>query len=108
MRKNNFEKSILKLYETNPTMSYNDMAKVLNCSRSTIQYYFRKNHIIRDRKVQQSLNNTNRNKEIIISEKAKQILVGTILGDATISKYCRNCESKRILNSRISATHSIV
>ena len=86
-------------------MSYTDISKKVGCSKCTVQYYFRKNHIVRDRISQQKLNNTDRNKPITITEKAKEILVGTILGDATISKYKRNCEPVKILNSRISATH---
>ena len=105
MKSRNFESQILEIFNLNPTMSYADISKKVGCSKCTVQYYFRKNHIVRDRINQQKLNNTDRNKPIIITEKAKEILVGTILGDATISKYRRNCEPVKILNSRISATH---
>lgn len=107
MESTNIEQQILELYSVSPTMSYKDMASVLNCSKSTIQYYFRKNNIIRDIKVQHLLNNTDRNKDILLTDKVKQILVGTLLGDSTISKYRRDCESVKILNSRVSTTHSI-
>lgn len=97
---------ILDILNINKTMSYSDIAKMLNCSKPLIQYWFRKLGIKRDRISQQKINNTNRNKPIIISDEAKEILVGTLLGDSTVRKYNRNCESARILNSCICCGHS--
>lgn len=62
--------------------------------------------IKRSRIAQQKINNTNRNHPIVLTEVAKAILVGTLLGDSSITKYKRNCESSKILNSSITCGHS--
>lgn len=107
MTKKITEQTILDLYEQYPTMSYKDMALRLNCSKGLIQYWFKALNIKRDRKIQQKINNTNRNKPIVISTVAKEILTGTLLGDSSITKYNRNCESAKILNSCITCGHGV-
>lgn len=101
------KEEIIKIITINPTISYKDLAKIINCSKGTIQYWFKVLNIKRDRKVQQRLNNTDRNSEITITNKAIEILIGTLLGDSHITKYHRNVESKKILNSTISCGHSL-
>lgn len=60
-------------------MSYNDIARKIGYSKGTVQYYFRKLSIKRDRIAQQKINNTDRNHPIEISQRAKEILTGTLL-----------------------------
>lgn len=102
------ENKILEITKNNPTLSNREIGKIVGKHRTTIAYYLRKNNIYRDRISQQKLNNTDRNSIIYISDIAKQILTGTLLGDSYITKYKRkNCKSVNILNSRICALHSI-
>jgi hypothetical protein len=102
-----FDSKIEKEYLQNPTKSYSDISKSVGCSKSMVQKWFRVHNVHRDRIAQQKLNNTNRNKNILITEKVKEILIGTLLGDSSISKYRRCCESVKILNSRICCGHSL-
>jgi hypothetical protein len=102
----NTEEQIKEILKEYPTMSYKDIAKKIGCSKSTIQYYFNKLGIYRDRVAQQKLNNTDRNHPIILTDIAKSILIGTLLGDSSITKYNRNCEAVKILNSTITCGHS--
>lgn len=103
----NREEQILQILQQNPNLSNREIGKIVGCHRSTVAYYLHKLGIFRDRLQLQKLNNTNRNSNIVISDAAKQILIGTLLGDSHITKYNRNCESVKILNSCISCGHSI-
>lgn len=102
------ENKILEIVKINPTLSNREIGKIVGKHRMTIAYYLRKNNIHRDRVAQQKLNNTDRNSVIYISDVAKQILTGTLLGDSSVDKYKReNCESVNILNSNIHCGHSM-
>lgn len=103
-----FDSKIEKEYLQNPTKSYSDISKSVGCSKSMVQKWFHVHNVHRDRIAQQKLNNTNRNKNILITEKVKEILIGTLLGDSSISKYRRCCESVKILNSRICCGHFLL
>lgn len=104
----NLEIQILDIVKQNPTISNRDIGIIVGKHRTTVEYYLKKNNIYRDRIVQQKINNTDRNSKIIITDIAKQILTGTLLGDSHISKYNREgCPSVRISNSCICTGHSL-
>lgn len=100
------EEQVKSILETYSTMSYKDIAEKIGCHKSSIQYYFRKFGIKRDRIIQQRLNNTDRNHPVILTHRAKEIIVGTLLGDSSITKYNRDCEPVKVLNSTITCGHS--
>lgn len=52
------EGQIKEILKEHPTMSYNDIARKIGYSKGTVQYYFRKLSIKRDRIAQQKINNT--------------------------------------------------
>lgn len=101
------EEEIKKILQVTPTMSNRDIARKLQCGHTTVKRYLDKLLIKRDRKLQQKLNNTNRNKPLSLTGKAIEILIGTILGDSSITKYIQSENSKKILNSRITCAHSM-
>ena len=102
------EEEILTLVKNYPYLSNREIGKKANLSRTSISYYLLKNNIKRDRKLNQKLNNTNRNKIITVTERAKEILTGTLLGDSCVSKYYReNIKSVKILNSNITCGHCL-
>lgn len=101
------EEQVLQLLQQYPNLSNREIGKMVGLTRQGIAHYTRKHGVHRDRCALQRLNNTNRNSTITISEKAKQILIGTLLGDSSISKYHRDCESVKILNSNITCGHSL-
>jgi len=103
----NRETEILQLVNEFPLLSNKEIGKKLGINKSTVTYYLHKNNIYRDRKLLQKFNNTNRNTDIIITERCKEIFIGTLLGDSSITKYRRNVESIKILNSRITCGHSL-
>ena len=43
------KEEIIKIITINPTISYKDLAKIINCSKGTIQYWFKVLNIKRDR-----------------------------------------------------------
>ena len=90
---------ILKILETNPTISNKDLAILCNCSKSNIQYYLRVLNIHRDRLAQQRVNNTNRDNPCVISNTAEQIILGSILGDGSIAKNRHPTNTSLTLNS---------
>ena len=100
------EGQIKEILKEHPTMSYNDIARKIGYSKGTVQYYFRKLSIKRDRIAQQKINNTDRNHPIEISQRAKEILTGTLLGDSSVTKYRRDCEPVKVLNSSVTCGHS--
>ena len=74
------EGQIKEILKEHPTMSYNDIARKIGYSKGTVQYYFRKLSIKRDRIAQQKINNTDRNHPIEISQRAKEIFTGIVAG----------------------------
>ena len=98
---------ILKIVEENPYLSNREIGKLVNLSRGAVQYYMNKLNIHRDRKLMQKLNNTCREKKLVISENAEQILLGSILGDGYMSPYRRPENTKELLNSCLIINHSI-
>lgn len=56
------EEQILEILKKNPTLSNREIGKIVGKARSTVQYYLNKLGIHRDRKTQQKLNNTCREK----------------------------------------------
>lgn len=101
------ERIILETIKSNPMLSYSEIAKLLGFTKNTIQYWCNKNKISRDRKLLHSLNNTNRNTELVFTDTALEIFNGTLLGDSSITKYNRDTTPAKILNSRITMGHSL-
>lgn len=101
------EELILKILNENPTMSNSDIGKIIGKARTTVQYYLNKLNIHRDRLTQQKLNNSSRKKHIHITENAEQIILGSILGDGSISKHREPINTKELLNSQLIITHGV-
>ena len=89
-------------YLKNPNLSSREIGKILGCTRDKVCYHLKKLGIKRDRETLRKLNNTNRSKNIEISEKADQIILGSILGDGSITKHIDKDH-----NSRLSITHGV-
>lgn len=102
------EKKILEILKTNPTLSNREIGKLLNVHKSTIQYYMNKLNIHRDRKLQQKLNNTCREKKLAISNNAEQIILGSILGDGYMSPNRHPVNTHLTLNSELRIKHGKV
>lgn len=102
-KKNN----ILQVLQENPTISNRDIGKILNMPKSTVSSYLIKMNIKRDRKKQQRLNNTCREKKCIINNEAEQVILGSILGDGYVSKYRKPKDTKLLLNSYLQITHGV-
>ena len=98
---------ILEIIKEHPTLSNREIGKLLGIARSTVSYYLQKENIHRDRIVQQKLNNTCREKILEISDEAEQVILGSILGDGSITKYCRPKDTKKLLNSNLTINHGI-
>lgn len=101
------EEKILEILKENPFLSNREIGKILGKHRTTIQWYLNKLGIHRDRKDQQKLNNTSREKVLDITENAEQIILGSILGDGCISKHIKPECSKLLLNSSLIINHGI-
>lgn len=101
------EEQILEIIQNNPTLSNREIGKLIGRSRSCIQYYMNKLNIHRDRKVQQKLNNTCREKTLSISTDAEQIILGSILGDGYMSPNRHPENTHLTLNSELRITHGI-
>lgn len=101
------ENKILEILKENPYLSNREIGKIVGLSRGAIQHYMNKLNIHRDRKLMQKLNNTCREKKIIISNVAEQVLLGSILGDGYISPYRRPEDTKKLLNSCLVINHGI-
>lgn len=65
-------------------------------------------NIHRDRKTQQKLNNTCREKSLSISPVAEQIILGSILGDGYMSPNRHPKDTHFILNSELRISHGIM
>lgn len=99
------QEKVKQLAEQHPNWSARKIADVLGLARTTVIHHYHKCGIHRDRKEMQRLNNTNRDKPLYISEKAEQIILGSILGDGCIEKYRRNDENTKLrLNSQLEIT----
>lgn len=101
------EEKILKILQENPTLSNREIGKIVGLSRGTIQYYMRKLGIHRDRKEQQKLNNTSREKVLCLSPVAEQIILGSILGDGYMSPNRHPENTHLTLNSELRISHGI-
>lgn len=101
------EKLILEILKENPTLSNREIGKLIGKARTTVQYYLNKLNIHRDRKQQQKLNNTSRENMLSITDNAEQIILGSILGDGSISKHRKPSNTKETLNSQLIITHGI-
>ena len=99
------EEKILKILQENSTLSNREIGKLLGKTRSTVQYYLNKLNIHRDRKAQQKINNTCREKRIVISPAAEQIILGSILGDGYMSPNRHPENTHLTLNSELRITH---
>lgn len=104
--KKHLKEKIKELLTENPYLSNREIGKLLNLSRGAIQWHIKSLGIHRDRKTLQKYNNTVRSKEIEISESAEQIILGSILGDGSITKWVRGTDSKRNLNSHLVISHT--
>lgn len=102
------KEKIIEILNTNPDLSGREIAKILNLSRSTINKHIFQLKISRDRLTLQKLNNTKRDKPIVFSKNAYQLILGSILGDGSISKYCKPINSKLLLNSKLVIKHSLI
>ena len=107
MRNQKRRNQILEIIKEHPTLSNREIGKLLGISRSTVSYYLQKENIHRDRIVQQKLNNTCREKVLEINDEAEQVILGSILGDGSIAKYCRPKDTKKLLNSNLIIHHGI-
>lgn len=107
MRKKERRDQILEIIKERPTLSNREIGKLLGIARTTVSYYLQKEGIHRDRVVQQKLNNTCREKILKISDEAEQVILGSILGDGSITKYCRPEDTKKLLNSQLVINHGI-
>lgn len=101
------EERILEILKENPTLSNREIGKIVGKTRGTIQYYMNKLNIHRDRKTQQKLNNTCREKSISITQKAEQIILGSILGDGYMSPNRHPKDTHLTLNSELRISHGI-
>lgn len=101
------EEQILKILEERPLLSNREIGKIIGKGRTTVQYYMNKLNIHRDRKLMQKNNNTCREKKIYITERAEQIILGSVLGDGYIGKYRRPENTKQLLNSCLIITQGI-
>lgn len=90
----------------NPNLSAREIGKLVNLHRTTVNYHLRKLNIFRDRATLQKCNNTQRSFDIEISNEAEQIILGSILGDGTITKWKRCTNSKLNLNSSLTICHT--
>lgn len=102
------ESRILEILRENPTLSNREIGKIVGKSRTSIQYYMNKLNIHRDRKAQQKLNNTCREKSILITPRAEQIILGSILGDGYMSPNRHPKDTHLTLNSELRIAHSII
>lgn len=97
---------VKKVIEEFPLLSAREIGKIVKLHRCTVNNYLHKLGIYRDRETVRKNNNTKRSFEIIISENAEQIILGSILGDGMISKWVRYKNSKKNLNSHLVIQHT--
>lgn len=102
------EEQILEILEKNPTLSNREIGKIVGKARSTVQYYLNKLGIHRDRKTQQKLNNTCREKTLSISSVVEQIILGSILGDGYMSPNRHPKDTHLTLNSELRISHGVM
>lgn len=97
---------IKEIIKKNPLLSAREIGKLVGLHRCTVNWYIRSLGIYRDRETIRRSNNTKRSFEITISDNAEQIILGSILGDGMISKWNRNKDSKKNLNSHLVIQHT--
>lgn len=102
------QKILIQEYRKNPLLSASELAKITGYNRNTILSDFRKLGILRDRKLLQRNNNNKRSKVFFINNELEQLILGSILGDGSISKWSRNKDSKLNLNSKVTIKHSLI
>lgn len=91
----------------NPTHSYSKISLELGIPKPSIQNLFKRLEIKHDRKEFQKLNNGIRSKpEIELTETTYQVILGSILGDGTITKNYRGKNSSINKNSALEIKHS--
>jgi len=98
---------ILSILKKRPNLSSSEIGKLIGKHKQTVIYHLKKLDIKRDRNFIRKQNNTNRSYSINITEKANQLVLGSILGDGCISKNCRVKNSKLNSNSKLSIKHSL-
>ena len=99
---------ILNILEKTPNLSSNEIGKLIGKHKQTVIYHLKKLGIKRDRNFIRTQNNTNRSYPINITEKANQLVLGSLLGDGCISKNCRLKNSKLNSNSKLTIKHSLI
>lgn len=97
---------IKQILDEHPTYSARRIGELVGLHRVTVNWYIRKLNIPRDRKFLQKLNNTKRSFNIIISNEAEQVILGSILGDGTITKWNKSENSRKNLNSCLVINHT--
>lgn len=97
---------IKEILKQNPRLSNREIGKLVGLTRNAVQWHIKSLGITRNRKELQRVNNTKRSFEINISDNAEQIILGSILGDGSISKWKRSNDSKLNLNSKLSILHT--
>ena len=100
------EQIILQLLAEKPYLSNKSIGEIVGLSRSSVQYYLNKLNIHKDRKVQQKLNNTSREKKLKITASAEQVILGSILGDGYMSPNRHPENTSLTLNSELRIIHS--
>lgn len=101
------KEKIIEILNSNPNLSGQEIAKILNLSRSVINKHIHQLKIPRDKLALQKLNNNKRDKPITFSENTYQLILGSILGDGSITKHCKPDISKLLLNSKLVMKHSL-
>ena len=102
------KEKIIEILNENPNLSAREIGKQLGKARSTINAAIKKLGIPRDRAELQKINNTQRSFDMEISHELNQLILGSLLGDGSMSKNSRYENSKLNLNSRLMITHSLV
>lgn len=100
------QEKVKQLAEQHPEWSARKIAEQIGVTRAVVVYHYHKCGIVRDRKEMQRLNNTCRDSPITISNVAEQIILGSILGDGSISKHRESVENTKLrLNSQLTIVH---
>lgn len=91
-------KLVNDLYISGKYESMSDIARELNIDRSTVLYHLRKLGLHKPA-------GGTRGKFVEISDNAEQVILGSILGDGTITKYIKTGDTKKWTNSKLEFTH---
>lgn len=101
------KEKILEVLEKDPTLSANDVGKIVGLSENGVRYHIRKLGIERDAYAIRCRYSAPKSKEIEISEVTEQIILGSILGDGSMYKYIRNENTSLNCNSFLYIKHSL-